>query len=202
MKTATKKIKDLIHDPHNARRHPISNISAIAASLNEFGQQKPIVITADNVIIAGNGTYDAAVSLGWTEIAVTVIPEEWDSQKVKAFALADNRTAELAQWDARELLDQLESLDDFEIDMSLFGFEPLTKEADSEGNTDGDREYETGTKGLGTPIISFEIVFDNADQQTKWFEFMRLTRVLHPDAETNAERITAALTDFIDGVDS
>jgi hypothetical protein len=202
VKTANKKISELSHDPHNARRHPISNISAIAASLNEFGQQKPIVITSDNVIIAGNGTYDAAVSLGWTEIAVTVIPADWDSQKVKAFALADNRTAELAQWDARELLDQLESLDNFEIDMSLFGFEPLSKETDGEGEEGGDREYETGTKGLGTPIISFEIVFDNADQQTKWFEFMRLTRVLHPDAETNAERITAALTDFINGVDS
>lgn len=184
MKTATKKIKDLSHDPHNARRHPDSNISAIAASLSEFGQQKPIVITADNVIIAGNGTYDAAKSLGWSEIVVTVLPEDWDSNKAKAFALADNRTAELAEWDSRELLDQLESLTDF--DMSAFGFD-LSEQVDLDFDPDN---MGGESRGLGTPIIHYDIVFDDETQQAIWFKFMKNLRELYPNEDTLASRLT------------
>ena len=192
MKTVTKKISDLSHDPHNARRHPSSNISAIAASLKEFGQQKPIVITSDNVIIAGNGTYDAAVSLGWSDIAVTVLPADWDSNKAKAFALADNRTAELAEWDSHELLQQLESLTDF--DMSVFGFD-LSEQTDFEVDTEN---MGGESRGLGTPIIHYDIVFDDETQQAIWFKFMKKLRELYPNEDTLASRLTI----YIEGKDS
>lgn len=191
MKITSYQISDLTFDPHNARKHPEANLKALQESLNRFGQQKPVVISADGVIVAGNGTVEAASRLGWTEVLAVEVPADWSQEKIAAFALADNRTAELAQWDARELLDQLEQLADF--DMNALGFDAWERPADT-GNTEGEP---IESRGLGTPIISFEIVFDDADQQTVWFNFLKTARVLHPEAETNAERITAALLDYM-----
>lgn len=191
MKIKSYPIADLKFDPNNARKHPEANLKALEESLNRFGQQKPVVITGYGVIVAGNGTVEAAERLGWTEIMAVEVPADWSKEKIAAFALADNRTAELAQWDARELLDQLEQLADF--DMNALGFDAWERPADT-GATDGEP---IESRGLGTPIISFEIVFDDADQQTVWFNFLKTARVLHPEAETNAQRIIASLIDYM-----
>lgn len=60
MKTELISIVDLQLDPHNSRKHPDKNLAAIKGSLSKFGQQKPIVIDKNNVVIAGNGTLQAA----------------------------------------------------------------------------------------------------------------------------------------------
>lgn len=112
MKIETKAIADLTQDPKNARKHDAINLEAIAASLKRFGQQKPIVVTKDGRILAGNGTYQAAVNLGWKELQVAVAPENWDSDTETAYAIADNRTAELATWDNPNLLQALTELPD------------------------------------------------------------------------------------------
>jgi ParB-like chromosome segregation protein Spo0J len=97
MKTETIEVDKLTQDPVNARKHSARNIDAIKASLARFGQQKPIVIDANNVVRAGNGTLEAAKALGWEDIRV--IRSELDGSEMTAFAIADNRTAELAEWD-------------------------------------------------------------------------------------------------------
>lgn len=103
-------IEDLTPDPANARRHSERNLQTIASSLREFGQRRPVVVTAGNVVLAGNGTVEAAKRLGWTRIAVVTVPMSWSHDDARAYALADNRTAELATWDAPVLAAQLESL--------------------------------------------------------------------------------------------
>ncbi len=97
MKLETIEIASLTPDPQNARTHDDTNLKAIQGSLKEFGQRKPIVITQDNTIAAGNGTVAAAKELGWTEIQAVRVPADWDADRIKAFALADNRTAELGE---------------------------------------------------------------------------------------------------------
>jgi len=92
-------------DPRNARRHPERNLAAIAASLREFGQRKPIV-AFDGVVIAGSGTLEAARGLGWTEIAV-VQASDLTPDRARAYAIADNQTGDLATWDAESLRDSL-----------------------------------------------------------------------------------------------
>ena len=87
-------ITDLSLDPKNARKHSARNLEAIAASLEKFGQRKPIVVHR-GVVLAGNGTLEAAKTLGWTEIEVAEVPDDWDNDTAKAYALADNRTAVL-----------------------------------------------------------------------------------------------------------
>ena len=123
MKLETIKIASLTPDPQNARTHDDKNLQAIAASLKEFGQRKPIVITSQNIIAAGNGTVEAAKLLGWVEIEAVRVPTDWDADRIKAFALADNRTAELAQWNAQILTDQLSELELLGFDVVELGFE-------------------------------------------------------------------------------
>ena len=88
-------IAKLSGDPANARKHGEQNIATIVASLKRFGQQKPIVIDSSDCVRAGNGTLDAARSLGWTHLDCV----RTDLKGSDAIAYADNRTAELAEWD-------------------------------------------------------------------------------------------------------
>lgn len=104
-----KPLSELKTDPKNARKHPKRSIEAITASLSRFGQQKPIVILEDGTVIAGNGTLEAARDLGWGSLAVVSFT---DSRKARAYALADNRSAELSEWDTEGLLESLSEIDD------------------------------------------------------------------------------------------
>jgi DNA modification methylase len=128
-------IAKLSLDPQNARKHSQRNLDAIAASLDKFGQRKPIVIHK-GVILAGNGTVEAAKSLGWTDIDAVEVPSEWDDETAKAFALADNRSAELAEWDESELAKQLLELDAGGWDINELGFEIPEIPVDAETDED------------------------------------------------------------------
>lgn len=108
LKSAIVAIADLQHDPLNARKHGKRNIEAIKDSLTRFGQQKPIIVADGNIVIAGNGTMTAAAELGWAEIAVTYT--NLTAEECRAFAIADNRTAEFAEWDDDALLASLEEI--------------------------------------------------------------------------------------------
>jgi len=103
-------LSELTNDPRNVREHDKRNVDAIAASLQRFGQQKPIVVDSEGVVLAGNGTLAAARSIGWEEIAI-VRTDLMDAEAV-AYAIADNRTADLATWDTESLALTLDQLDD------------------------------------------------------------------------------------------
>ena len=103
-------IDRLREDPQNARKHDDRNIAAIVASLQQFGQQKPVVALKDGTIIAGNGTLRAAQRLGWDKLAVAFFDSK-DKARAKAYAIADNRSAELAEWDAPVLAETLKELE-------------------------------------------------------------------------------------------
>jgi len=123
MKIETLRIADLTPDPENARQHDEKNLKAIQGSLKEFGQRKPIVITEAGVIVAGNGTVEAAKRLGWLEIQAVKVPKDWTPSQTKAFALADNRTAELASWNTEVLNAQLQELKEGDMNLQELGFE-------------------------------------------------------------------------------
>jgi site-specific DNA-methyltransferase (adenine-specific) len=112
-------IADLTPDPANARKHGQRNLDAIKASLAAFGQRKPLVVQRQGMIVrAGNGTMQAAKALGWEHIAAVVIDE--DSAQAVQFAIADNRTAELAEWDDETLASLLDGMDEPTRDMLAF----------------------------------------------------------------------------------
>ena len=115
-------IASLHQDPANARAHGPRNISAIKASLARWGQQKPIVIGAGDVVVAGNGTLAAAIELGWDEI--DVVRTDLEGAERIAYAIADNRTAELASWEDDILAATLQALaEDPTFDLDVTGFD-------------------------------------------------------------------------------
>lgn len=118
-------IDSLTSDPDNARSHPEQNLKAISGSLETFGQVKPLIVNGQSIVLAGNGTLEAAKSLGWTEIEVAQVPAHWTWEQQRAFALADNRTAELAIWDSEKLAAQLLELDAVGWELDNVGFEKL-----------------------------------------------------------------------------
>ena len=125
MKTETINLTALTLDPANVRTHGARSISAIADSLAQFGQRKPVVISADNLVVTGNGTVQAAIKLGWKEITAVRIPADWSAEKIRAFAIADNRTSELSEWDSGLLLEQLAGLEKIEIETVGFSADEL-----------------------------------------------------------------------------
>jgi DNA modification methylase len=120
MKSASVKIDTLHADPANLRLHPSRNLDTIKASLARFGQQKPIVVDAKGVVRAGNGTLEAAKALGWKEISV--VRTNLEGSEAIAYAIADNRTAELAEWDDDRLGETLKALELEEFDLDALGF--------------------------------------------------------------------------------
>ena len=96
------------------------DIEAVAKSYKQFGQRKPIVATKDYVVIAGNHQLAAARQLGWDKIAVVITDD--DELTAKAFALADNRTAELGSYDDDLLADLLSEVSSVPELMDSTGF--------------------------------------------------------------------------------
>jgi hypothetical protein len=101
-------------DPRNARKHSAANIEAIKRSLNRWGQRQPLVArSSDRTIVAGNGRLEAMLALGWEEAAVIFVEEAHDESA--GYAIADNRTAELAEWDSEQLAETMKALGEMDF---------------------------------------------------------------------------------------
>src|SRR4051794_395906 len=97
----------LVPDSRNARRHPDRQISQLAANIQRFGFPIPIVADQNNMIVAGHGRWEAAKKLGLPEVPV-IRRSFLNPCERRAFALADNRLAELSSWDPEILSGELE----------------------------------------------------------------------------------------------
>ena len=128
-------------------RNPRNNdkaIDAVAKSIQEFGWNSPIVVDRDNVIVCGHSRWRAAQKLGLTTVPVYVA-DKLTPEQVQAYRIADNKTAELADWNYDLLPLELRALQDAQYDLTLLGFdtdelEKLLAGEDNvfEGETDPD----------------------------------------------------------------
>ena len=98
-------------------------VDAVAASLREFGFRQPIVVDADSVIIVGHTRWKAAQKLGLEQVPVHVATD-LTAEQIKAYRIADNQTATLAEWDYELLPVELADLQAANFDLGLLGFEP------------------------------------------------------------------------------
>lgn len=111
-------------DLHVYEKNPRNNddaVEAVSNSIKEFGFKVPIVITKDRVIIAGHTRLKASLLLN-LEAVPCIIADDLTDDQIKAFRLADNKTAELATWDLSKLETELFDID---MDMLQFGFDTL-----------------------------------------------------------------------------
>lgn len=118
LKIEYKSINEVIPYERNPRQNDEA-VQYVKESISEFGFLNPILLDERGTIIAGHTRLKAAKELGMAEVPVVYI-DELSEEQVKAFRLADNKTAEFASWDDG-LLEQ-ELADILDLDMSLFGF--------------------------------------------------------------------------------
>jgi DNA modification methylase len=105
-------------NPNNARAHSKQQIQKIAASMQAFGVNCPILVDADRNVVSGHGRLLACRQLGMTEVP-TISLEHLTPAQVQAFAIADNRLAEVATWDEALLREQFRLLSNMSLDFSL-----------------------------------------------------------------------------------
>jgi hypothetical protein len=158
-------IASLAPDPANSRKHDERNIQTIKGSLARFGQLKPIVLAENGVtVVAGNGTLMAAKELGWKQIAA--VRSSLDGSEATAYGIADNRTAELADWDADVLAQLIQSLDSELTTIAGFDDEEVEKlmAVDSEVETSAHDSGMLGTledyEALETKAMVFYFSMD------------------------------------------
>jgi len=96
-------------------------VDAVAASLKEFGFRQPIVVDSDGVIVVGHTRWKAAKKLGLAQVPVHVARELTPAQ-AKAYRIADNQTATIAEWDTDLLPVEIAGLDGLGFDVGLLGF--------------------------------------------------------------------------------
>lgn len=127
-----KPINELIAYENNPRKNDQA-VAAVANSIKEFGFKVPVIITSENVIVAGHTRVKACRTLG-IETVPCVIADDLSDDQIKAFRLADNRTAEIAEWDLEKLKIEFDGID---LDLEQFGFDELLKKLDDAPEDDG-----------------------------------------------------------------
>lgn len=197
--------------PGNPRR---GDVQSVKASLEKYGQVKPIVgrveENGDEIVLAGNTTLTAARELGWTHVAVTWA-SQLDDKRAVGFALADNRTHDLGEYDNDALLDMIATVKDDEplfastgydddFVLSLLSDEPDVAvgldDEDDEQDEDDVEDEPSAPRPPGNPVVQYAIIFDDEPQQQLWCSFVRWLKRTYPDHDTVAGR----LNEFLEGI--
>lgn len=149
-------------DPRNENRHDAQSIRAIAGSLKQFGQRTPLTANSKTGWISkGNGTWQAAKSLGWEYIAV--VGTEDDDATHTAYRIADNRVAQFSDFDEALIQEGLalikENFGELHDELLL---------ADLEGETSSEsKEVEV------TPKFGLYVELENEAAQQKLFDELK-----------------------------
>ena len=203
--------------PGNPRK---GNVDAVAKSLEEFGQRKPIVArkTEDGkkIVLAGNTTLKGAQRLGWSHIAVTWVDD--DDKRAAAFAIADNRTHDLGEYDDEAIVEMVNLFEDDDALLEASGYDlmeiqDIVDGVDSESwdigeenddTIEDDDENDVSTTSTDSdrpaprPVIQYALIFDDEDQQQRWYSFIRWLKSNYKDKDTVAERLDEYLRGVVD----
>lgn len=111
-------VNDLIPYENNARINDKA-IDIVANSIQEFGFRNPVIIDKNKVIVAGHTRVEACKKLGIDKVPC-IIADDLTEEQIKAFRIADNSSAQVAEWDMQKLMAELETID---YDMEQFGLQ-------------------------------------------------------------------------------
>ncbi|GIW90240.1 MAG: hypothetical protein KatS3mg109_0672 [Pirellulaceae bacterium] len=121
MKIELRKLSEIRPYEGNPRQND-NAVDAVAASIREFGFRQPIVVDTEGVIIVGHTRYKAALKLGLEKVPVHVA-RELTAEQIRAYRIADNKTAELSEWNYDLLPIELAGLSEAGFDLGLLGFD-------------------------------------------------------------------------------
>ena len=152
-------IDKLIPYARNSRTHNDEQVVQIVASIKEFGFTNPILVGADDVIIAGHGRLLAAQRMGLKEVPVVRLPHLTEIQR-RALVIADNKIALNAGWDEEMLALEMKELEDMDFNLDILGFsEDVLKELEAFGEP----EQEGKTEDDDVPEVPEEAVTKPGD---------------------------------------
>tara|TARA_B100000965_G_scaffold406812_1_gene448929 strand:- start:8048 stop:8695 length:648 start_codon:yes stop_codon:yes gene_type:complete len=176
----------------NARNHSEEQVAQIAVSISKFGFLNPILVDGSDGIVAGHGRLQAAKELALEEVPVVVLDHLTPQQK-RAYVLVDNKLAENATWDQELLQEEIVQLNLEDFDISVLGWDEdeIKDIMDYDPNLEGDEGEGEGARGLGEPVVAYNIIFDDEQQQHDWFEFLKDLKQYYQDDSTLAEKIIA-----------
>jgi ParB/RepB/Spo0J family partition protein len=149
MEVIIRPVDNLVMYENNPRDND-GAVDAVANSIKEFGFKVPILIDKNNVIIAGHTRLKAAIQLGMRDVPC-ILCDDLTPEQVRAFRIADNKVAEIADWDWPKLAQELDELLKEDVDLSITGFsddeiERLTKNLDDIDISDFFSENESEAK--------------------------------------------------------
>lgn len=172
---------------NNARTHSKRQLRQIADSIERFGFTNPVLVSADNLIIAGHGRVEAAKLLGMTEVPVRRLAH-LNSQEIRAYILADNRIAENAGWDKELLALEFEALLEFDFNIELLGFSAVEIDLTIEGFGTGVGEA-AGAAGGPDPVLDKQVPISTGPAVTQSGDLWLLGphRLLCGDARSSAD---------------
>lgn len=141
IKIVYKNVDELIPYVNNPRDNS-GAIDAVASSIKNFGFKVPIVVDKDCEIITGHTRLLSAKKLGMDQVPV-IVADDLSEAEIKAFRLADNKVAELAEWDWSLLDIEIEELKNMDLDFDLeeFGFEDLDDDFMTTEQKIGENDY-------------------------------------------------------------
>ena len=190
-------IERLVPYERNAKKHPDEQVGKIAASIEHFGWDQPIVVDEQMEIIKGPGRYFAAERLG-RDKAPVVIRDDLTEEAKRAARLADNRTAE-SDWDWDLVSQELAELRELDLDVELTGFEAGEIEGlMQEPEIIHDDEVQGSQSGGHSPTgsVSFWVfdhkITDKRDETWQWVQD-NLPRIREADQARVADAIMEAL---------
>ena len=162
MKIVYKSIDELREYENNPRNNEKA-VAAVAASLKKFKWKQPIVIDAAGVIVCGHTRYKAAKQLGMQAVPC-VVADDLTEEEIRAYRLADNKTAEQAEWNFDKLDAEMEMLQG--MDMAAFGFDI---------GDDGDENEPKERDDLSDKVGAiYEVIVECADEYEQEEVFTRL----------------------------
>lgn len=163
MEIEYKNIDELIPYENNPR-HNEEAVDYVAKSIKEFGFKVPIIIDKNNEIVTGHTRLLASKKLGLKEVP-TILADDLDEDKIKAFRLIDNKVSEFSTWDFDKLNFELENID---LNMLDFGFdlEPINSEGFDLDVDDLDESYygderERTNRAYHLDLIDYENLSNN-----------------------------------------
>ena len=159
MKIETINIEDIKPYKNNPREISTEAINKVMKSIKEYGNNQPIVVDQDNVIVVGHTRWKALQKLG--EKQAYIVKKKFDKNKAVAYRIMDNRSGEESKWENKLLKSELELLSNEDFDLDLTGFNP--EELDQyffKNNNIIETEIDTNFNGSINDVQMIQIFFN------------------------------------------
>ena len=178
MEVFTRRIEDIIPYEYNPRENDDA-AETVAESIKAFGFKNPIILDENGVIVCGHTRLKAAILLGLEEVPCIAITDLTPAQ-VRAFRIADNKTAEIAGWDYDALCREFQELSELDFDLNLTGFNEFEQteygQPDAVPERPDRKEFKEYQEEADSEVLqSFNIVINCQSEQDK----AELAKIIH-----------------------